>query len=104
MLVSIFFCTCTFTTLYIEAVFTVGQPFMHEGEYDFSKQQMINRIHKLIPTMIKYRLTAPPEETYALHRKLAGCFLICTKLGAVIPARKMFMDMYNVYKFGAVQE
>lgn len=32
--------------------------------------------------MIEHRLTAPPDEIYSLHRKLAGAFLTAAKLRA----------------------
>jgi hypothetical protein len=31
----------------------------------------------------------PPSEVYTLHRKLAGAFMLCIKLGAVIQCRDL---------------
>ena len=83
---------------HVSSVLTLGEPFTRPL-YDFSTQTVTARIRDLIPTMLKYRLTPPPEETYSLHRKLSGAFLLCTKLRAVISCRDIFEsivgDPYN---------
>ncbi|RHY77968.1 hypothetical protein DYB38_010302, partial [Aphanomyces astaci] len=43
------------------------------------------------------RLTPPPREVYSLHRKLAGAFLMCIKLKAVIPCRDVLEDVAKLY-------
>jgi len=41
----------------------------------------------------------PPEEVYTLHRKLAGAYTLCIKLGAVIPCRDLLEEVMKCYKF-----
>ncbi|CAG8569625.1 8403_t:CDS:2 [Paraglomus brasilianum] len=90
--------TSTMRQAHIGSILTLGEPFTRPL-YDFSTQTVTARIRDLIPTMLKYRLTPPPEETYSLHRKLSGAFLLCTKLRAVISCRDIFEsivgDPYN---------
>eukprot|EP01126_Amoeba_proteus_P042806 TRINITY_DN4662_c0_g1_i14.p1 TRINITY_DN4662_c0_g1~~TRINITY_DN4662_c0_g1_i14.p1 ORF type:complete len:315 (-),score=60.22 TRINITY_DN4662_c0_g1_i14:123-1067(-) len=82
---------------HINAVLILGQPFAQNLPFDFSQQNISERIHELIPTMLKYRLTPPPQETYALHRKLSGAFLICAKLKAKIQLHDLFWDLHRSY-------
>lgn len=84
---------------HIDAVMILGEPFMEDRPFDFSKQDTTRRIHHLIPIMMEHRLTPPPEESYSLHRKMAGAFLLCTKLGATINCYPMFHQVYQNYKF-----
>jgi aarF domain-containing kinase len=58
--------------------------------YDFSNQTVTARIRALIPVMLRHRLTPPPEETYSLHRKLSGAFLLLARLRARVPCRQLF--------------
>ncbi len=82
---------------HVNSVLTLGEPFS-TNIYDFSKQSITRRIRDLIPTMLKYRLTPPPEETYSLHRKLSGVFLLCAKLGAKIRCKDIFEDAVSKYE------
>eukprot|EP00003_Mantamonas_plastica_P027530 TRINITY_DN5936_c0_g1_i3.p2 TRINITY_DN5936_c0_g1~~TRINITY_DN5936_c0_g1_i3.p2 ORF type:complete len:132 (+),score=40.99 TRINITY_DN5936_c0_g1_i3:33-428(+) len=82
-----------------DSAFIIGEPFHTDEPFDFATQDMTHRVRKIIPTMVKYRLTPPPEESYSLHRKLAGAFLLCTKMKAKIPCRQMFFDVFDNYKF-----
>ncbi|XP_070761512.1 atypical kinase COQ8B, mitochondrial isoform X2 [Enoplosus armatus] len=86
-----------FADAHVEAVMILGEAFASAEPFDFSTQSTTQRIQNLIPVMLRHRLTPPPEETYSLHRKMAGSFLICSKLNARISCRDMFLDVYNTY-------
>jgi len=82
---------------HVDAIMILGEPFATEGTFDFKQQSTSNRIMKIIPTFLKHRLTPPPEESYSLHRKLSGAFLISTKLKAEYACKAMFDDVYQTY-------
>jgi aarF domain-containing kinase len=82
------------------ATLAVGEPFniQNKEEYfDFGNQKLTKKIYKLIPTMLKHRLKAPPTEIYSLHRKLSGAYLICIKLKSRVRAKKLFFDIYDKF-------
>lgn len=97
---------------HVEAVMILGEAFADknyqgsspntsEGRlFDFSNQSTTRRISSLVPVMIKHRLTPPPEETYSLHRKMSGMFLLCAKLNAKIDCRKIYLDICDNYRMG----
>ncbi len=82
-----------------DAVLILGEPFSMNKEFDFAKQHTTKQINNLVPVMVKHRLTPPPEETYSLHRKLSGAFLLCAKLKANINCKALFDETYKNYKF-----
>lgn len=86
-----------FAEAHVEAVMILGEAFASSEPFDFGTQSTTQRIQNLIPVMLRHRLTPPPEESYSLHRKMAGSFLICSKLNARIPCREMFLDVYHGY-------
>ncbi|KAH0610033.1 uncharacterized protein H6S33_012579 [Morchella sextelata] len=80
---------------HVGSILTLAEPFSHTAPeiYDFRDQTVTDRVREFIPLMIKERLTPPPEETYSLHRKLSGAFLMCAKLGSRVPCRGIFEDV-----------
>uniref|UniRef100_A0AAY4B5X8 Atypical kinase COQ8A, mitochondrial n=1 Tax=Denticeps clupeoides TaxID=299321 RepID=A0AAY4B5X8_9TELE len=82
---------------HVDAVMILGEAFASEEPFDFGSQSTTERIHNLIPVMLKQRLTPPPEETYSLHRKMGGSFLICSRLNARISCENMFQQAYGDY-------
>lgn len=79
---------------HIDSIMTLAEPFLDTAPdvYDFSSQTITQRVKDLIPVMIKERLSPPPEETYSLHRKLSGAFLLCARLGSRVRAREIFAE------------
>jgi aarF domain-containing kinase len=77
---------------HIMSILTLAEPFRDSSPevYDFKEQTITERVKSLIPVMVQERLAPPPEETYSLHRKLSGAFLLCARLGSRVRCRDMF--------------
>lgn len=79
---------------HVDSVMTLAEPFMAFAPdvYDFKDQTITDRVKALIPVMIRERLAPPPEETYSLHRKLSGAFLLCARLGSRVHCKEIFQQ------------
>lgn len=87
---------------HIDSILVLGEPFRAEfntanGEFDFHNQTITDRVRTNIGVMLKERLTPPPEETYGLHRKLSGAFLLCAKMKAKVPCAKLFEEIVGLH-------
>ncbi len=91
--------TKVFERAHTNAVMILGEAFSTNGLFDFGNQNTTRRIHELMPVMLKYRLSPPPEEIYSLHRKISGVFLLCTKLKAKIDCKTIFEDIYSEFEY-----
>ncbi|XP_027998455.2 atypical kinase COQ8B, mitochondrial isoform X1 [Eptesicus fuscus] len=89
--------TKAFSDAHVEAVMILGEPFATQGPYDFGAGDTARRVQGLMPVLLQHRLRPPPEETYSLHRKLAGAFLACARLRAHINCQDLFQDTYQRY-------
>jgi aarF domain-containing kinase len=79
--------------------FTVGEPFWSDEPFDFRGSNISSRLSQHSSAFMKHRLTPPPEEVYTLHRKLAGAYMLCIKLGAVIPLRNLLRQVVENHEF-----
>lgn len=91
----------TMVNAHLASVMVLAEPFDervansnggNDAIYDFKEQTITDRVREQIPVMLKERLAPPPEETYSLHRKLSGAFLMLARLGSRVKCREMFVD------------
>mmetsp|Transcript_25002 Transcript_25002/g.54077 ORF Transcript_25002/g.54077 Transcript_25002/m.54077 type:complete len:677 (+) Transcript_25002:226-2256(+) len=78
--------------------FCLGEPFGSYEPYDFGSSRITSRISEHGSVFLKHRLTPPPEEVYTLHRKLAGAYNLCIKLGANISCRDLLDEVVEYQK------
>jgi aarF domain-containing kinase len=79
--------------------FTVGEPFQLDEPFDFRGSSISERMGEHTSVFLRHRLTPPPEEVYTLHRKLAGAYMLCIKLGAVVRSRDMLEEIVRNHDF-----
>ena len=82
---------------HVSAVMILGEGFRTDKVFDFGAQNTTQNIHKLIPVMLKHRLTPPPEDSYSLHRKMSGAFLLCSKLRSRVYCKPLFENIWKEY-------
>jgi predicted unusual protein kinase regulating ubiquinone biosynthesis (AarF/ABC1/UbiB family) len=74
----------------VDLILLVCEPLRHAGVYDFGRSQLAARARDAgFDLMLRGFLHAPPPETIFLHRKLAGSFLLCAKIGARVDAHAL---------------
>jgi aarF domain-containing kinase len=85
---------------HVNSLFLLAKPFNEAGYYDFgSSKSVTDGVRDDIPVMLNERLKPPPDETYSLHRKLSGCFLLCSKLSSRVDCQAEFNKIFNEYRF-----
>jgi aarF domain-containing kinase len=79
---------------HVSSVLTLAEPFADDAPpvYDFRDQTVTDRVRAFIPVMLRERRAPPPEETYSLHRKLSGAFLLLARLGSRVECRALFEE------------
>lgn len=84
---------------HVDSILTLAEPFVESAPlvYDFEDQTITDRVRANIGLMLRERLAPPPEETYSLHRKLSGAFLLCARLKSKVRARDMFAQAVEVW-------
>lgn len=84
---------------HVDSIMTLAEPFVENAPqvYDFEDQTITDRVRENIGLMLRERLAPPPEETYSLHRKLSGAFLLCARLKSKVKAREMFASAKVVW-------
>ena len=84
---------------HVQSGFTLGEPFASHEPYDFRGSNISSRMSENGSVFMQHRLTPPPEEVYTLHRKLAGAYMLCIKLNAIISCRDLLEEVYDNYAF-----
>ncbi|CDK25653.1 unnamed protein product [Kuraishia capsulata CBS 1993] len=82
---------------HVDSMLVLGEPFAPKDNsgnaYNFTQQTVTDRVRGNISLMLNERLSPPPEETYSLHRKLSGAYLLCARLNATVPCQKLFEEI-----------
>jgi aarF domain-containing kinase len=88
---------------HVDSGLVVGEPFLANGgaPFDFRGAGITARVGRYGAVFAEHRLTPPPAEVYSLHRKLAGAFLICIRMGAVMRCRDLLEEVHDSYAWGA---
>jgi predicted unusual protein kinase regulating ubiquinone biosynthesis (AarF/ABC1/UbiB family) len=79
-------------------LFLVGcEPIRRHGPYDFAASQVPSRVRDVAFELAfgKGFFRPPPPDTVFLHRKLAGTFLLCARLGARVDVRSLLVTILD---------
>ena len=73
----------------VDLVQTAAEPANHEGTYDFAQSTLSQRLSEKLFHIRRQKgfQRIPPADVIFLHRKLAGIYLLCAKIGARVDVR-----------------
>lgn len=90
----------TLLDAHVDAIMILGEAFQVDAPFDFGNATTLNRVKNIVPAIVTHRLAAPPEEVYSLHRKMAGVFLLCTRLKCNMNIKHIWDEIWSHYEFG----
>jgi hypothetical protein len=72
-------------------IILLGEPLRHPGVYDFESSRLAARARNAgFDLVVRHGfMRPPPPETIFLHRKLAGTFFLCARIGAQVDTRTL---------------
>ncbi|AET38564.1 protein kinase COQ8 Ecym_3052 [Eremothecium cymbalariae DBVPG len=81
---------------HVDSVMALSEPFSGDPKipFDFSNQDVSDRVRGKIGVMLNERLCPPPEETYSLNRKFSGVFLLCARMNSKVHCAKLFEEIF----------
>lgn len=85
---------------HVDAIMILGEAFQVDAPFDFGNATTLARVSNIIPAILTHQLAAPPEEVYSLHRKMAGVFLLCTRLKCNMNIKHLWDEIWSRYQFG----
>ncbi|KAJ3215268.1 hypothetical protein HK099_006448, partial [Clydaea vesicula] len=84
---------------HINSLIALAEPFSSNHQiFDFTHQDITTKVKADIPLMLRERLSPPPVESYSIHRKLSGLFLLCSKLGSQIECSRIFDEYFEKFE------
>lgn len=74
-----------------EIFLLVAEPGRHTGTYDFGRSDLVQRLRdsSYVLGFDQGHWRPPPPDLIFLHRKLAGCFLLCARLRARVDVARL---------------
>lgn len=84
---------------HVNSGLVIGEPFAQTEPYDFKAARITRRVSDHTATFARQRLTPPPDQVYSLHRKLAGAYLLCIRMGAKFPCRDLLERTVEAHTF-----
>lgn len=85
---------------HISIIELLASPFSGKSDqlYDFKAHgpSIAQKLTHNMSVILREGKSAPPEETFGLHRKLSGIYMLCAKLGAKIPSSKLFSEIVKM--------
>ena len=84
---------------HVQAGWLSAEPFAEHAPYKFSEARLAERIGVHAAVFAKQRISPPPREVYALHRRLSGAISTCAKLECEIECRDTLDDTLRAYSW-----
>jgi hypothetical protein len=75
----------------MDMILLACEPLAQTGDYDCARSNLPDRVRRTAWKLSRFQneLTPPPPQTVFLHRKLAGTFLLCARIGARVPLQRL---------------
>ncbi|GIU10279.1 ubiquinol-cytochrome c reductase [Shewanella sp. c952] len=87
--------TATQKSLVLDIFYMACEPLRFDGEYDFSRNTLASRIKEagMAMSMQSNEWHSPPADAIFIHRKLAGLYLLATRIGAKVNVKQLFENL-----------
>lgn len=87
--------TATQKSLVLDIFYMACEPLRFDGEYDFSRNTLASRIKEagMAMSMQSNEWHSPPADAIFIHRKLAGLYLLASRIGAKANVKQLFENL-----------